>query len=420
MPAIKVTHKKLQALHGTPHPKRIDYFDQGYKGLCITIGPRGGVWYYFRRIDGKLNRQRLGAWPEMGIKAARDAAGEAEAAIASGKHPKAEQARARADKAESRRLDQQRIIEKLAGEFQDQHFPTLAESTQRDYTHLLGEFVEAFADRDAAKIKRGEIIRYLDTVKARSGSQANRAATIIRQLFGFARDRYDLDANPASDIKAPAKPRTRKRTLDRQEIRVLWRACELAGYPYGHVLRMALCTGQRIGEIGMMRFDEIEGRYWRNTENKTGQRIDIYLADHAAQILKHCPHINDYVFTHGKNGVRSDTWGGGTSGALARHIRPMIHAAALELEADPITEHFTPHDLRRTVRTGLTGWAGVLPDTAERVLNHSISGLRAHYDFADYRPHVTDALQRWDVELDRILSGEPTAVTPIHSRAGGG
>ena len=165
---------------------------------------------------------------------------------------------------------------KLAGEFQEQHFPTLAASTRRDYTHLLGEFVEAFGDRDAAKIKRGEIIRYLDQVKARSGSQANRATTIIRQLFGFARDRYDLDANPAADIKAPAKPKTRKRTLDRQEIRVLWRACELAGYPYGHVLRMALCTGQRIGEIGMMRWDEIEGRYWRNTENKTGQRIDIY------------------------------------------------------------------------------------------------------------------------------------------------
>jgi len=91
----------------------------------------------------------------------------------------------------------------------------------------------------------------------------------------------------------------------------------------------------------------------------------------------------------------------------------MIEGAALELKAEPITEHFTAHDLRRTVRTGLTGWAGVLPDTAERVLNHSISGLRAHYDFADYRPHVTAALQAWDAELSRILAGEQATVTPI-------
>jgi len=413
MPAIKVTHRAIEALHSKPHAKRIDYFDTAHKGLCITIGPRGGVWYYFKRIDGKLNRLRIGAWPVYGIKRAREEAGRIEEGIEAGKHPRALQARQKAAKRESRRLDELRIVSKLAGEFREQHFPTLAESTRRDYGRLLDEFVEAFGDRDAAKITRGEIIRYLDKVKARSAAQANRAAVIVRQLFQFALDRYDLPANPASDIKNPAKPTRRKRTLDRQEIRVLWRACELAGYPYGHALRMALCTGQRIGEIGAMRWADIEGDYWRNSENKTDQRIDIYLASHAAQILKHCPNIGDYVFTHGKRGIRSDTWGGGTSGAIARHILPMIEGAALELKAEPITEHFTAHDLRRTVRTGLTGWAGVLPDTAERVLNHSISGLRAHYDFADYRPHVTAALQAWDAELSRILAGEQATVTPI-------
>ncbi|NDY94385.1 hypothetical protein [Wenzhouxiangella limi] len=98
---------------------------------------------------------------------------------------------------------------------------------------------------------------------------------------------------------------------------------------------------------------------------------------------------------------------------MHRHIWPRIETAAQQLGVDPITEHFTRHDLRRTVRTGLTGWAGVLPDAAERVLNHSISGLRAHYDFADYRPHVTEALQRWDAELARILAGEQAAVVPL-------
>jgi hypothetical protein len=158
----------------------------------------------------------------------------------------------------------------------------------------------------------------------------------------------------------------------------------------------------------------IEDRYWRNTDNKTDQRIDIYLAGHAKAIIDDCPRIGDYVFTRsGEIGLRSDTWSGKTSGALARHIWPAIHEAAAKLGIDPIREHFTAHDLRRTVRTGLTGWAGVLPDTAERVLNHSISGLRAHYDFADYRPHVAEALQRWDAELGRILKGEREAVTPI-------
>jgi len=417
MPALKVTQKSVEALVKRPHPTQTDYRDKLTPGLSIRVGPRGAVWNYMRRIDGKLTRLRLGAWPEMGIKEARAAAGTAEAAIASGKHPKAEQARQRADKRESRRLDQLRLVEILAREFQEQHFPTLAASTRRDYQALLDEFIEAFRERDAATVKRGELVRHLDTVKARSAAQANRAATIIRQVFAFARDRYDLPTNPAADIKAPARIKARKRTLDRQEIRVLWRACELAGYPYGHALRFAICTGQRIGEIGMMRWQDIEGDYWRNSETKTGARIDIYLAHHAAQIIERCPHIGDYVFTHGKIGIRSDTWGGGTSGAIARHIAPMIEAAALELKADPITDHWTAHDIRRSVRTGLTGWAGVLPDTAERVLNHSIGGLRAVYDHADYKPHVAAALQAWDSELGRILAGRGATVAPIKRRA---
>lgn len=417
MPAFKVTQKGIEALISKPHPKRVDYFDSAHKGLCLTIGPRGGVWYYFRRIDGKLNRLRIGAWPETGIKKARGTAGDFETAIAEGKHPKTQQARQKAAKRESRTQDQARLVSRLAEDWRRSHFPTISERTQADYNKVLSEFADAFGDRDCATIKRGEIVRHLDKIKARSQSQANRAAVVIRQLFAYALDRYDLPANPATNIKNPAKPKARKRTLDRQEIRVLWNACERAGYPYGHALRFALCTGQRIGEIGFMRWRDIEGEYWANSETKTGQRIDIYVADLARTILEDCPRIGDYVFTHGKTGLRSDTWGGKTSGAIARHIKPHIDEAAASLNCDPITDHWTAHDLRRTVRTGLTGWAGVLPDTAERVLNHSIGGLRAHYDFADYRPHVTKALQSWDAELGRILAGEQATVTPIKREA---
>lgn len=403
MHAIEVKQKTIEALVKRPHPKQTEYRDKLTTGLRFRIGPRGAVWYYMRRIDGKVTRLRLGGWPRMGIKAARDAVATIESDIAEGKHPKTEQARKRAEKADSRRADQKRIIKTLAADFSAHHFPTLAESTKRDYSSLLNEFVQTFGDRGAATVKRGEIIRHLDKVKARSGAQANRSATVIRQLFEHALDRYDLPTNPARDIKTPAKPKARKRTLDRREISALWQACELVGYPYGPALQIALCTGQRIGEIGSMRWDDIKDNYWTNAVNKTDQRIDIYLADHARAILDHCPAIGDYVFTNtGKHGIRSDTWGGVT-GALSRYFKPLLEDM----------EHFTPHDLRRTVRTGLTGWAGVLPDTAERVLNHSISGLRAHYDFADYRPHVAQALEAWDNELGRIIEGEQSSVMPI-------
>ncbi|NDY95812.1 tyrosine-type recombinase/integrase [Wenzhouxiangella limi] len=322
MPAIKVSQKKIEALLRQEHHTQTDYRDILTQGLVFRIGPRGAVWNYLRRIDGKLCRLKLGDWPSVGIADARQEVGRIEETIATGKHPKAEQARQRAEQRTSRDRDQKRLFEKLAEEWQRHHFDGLAESTRVNYAYLLARIVEAFRGHDAADITRGDLIRFLDAQRQISASGANQAASIIRQLFQYALDRYDLPANPAVGLKNPTKPLKRSRTLDRAEIRILWRACELAGYPYGHALRLALCTGQRIGEIGMIRWADIEGDYWRNTENKSKQRIDIYLATHATAIVKDCPRINAYVFTSGRtapdkesSGIRSDTWGGGTSGA---------------------------------------------------------------------------------------------------------
>ncbi len=407
---VKMTDKWCQARDNNRPERQIDYRDTLRTGLVFRVGPKGCVWYYLRRVDGTLYRIRLGKWDTMKLSNARDEVVDLEAAIASGKHPAIEQKRKQAEKRDKRQAQLALLTSNLIDAWTQMHFPTLSARTQRDYKKPLTEFQEAFGDRVVTDIKRGEIIRHLDRVKARSHAQANRAAVVIRQLFAYAADRHDLKYNPASNLKAPAKATRRKRTLDRNEIRVLWRSCELAGYPYGHCLRFALCTGQRIGEIGGMRWADIDGRYWSNTETKTGQRIDIYLADYALAIVEDCPQAGEYVFTaSGRGGIRSDTW----SAALARYIRPRIELAATELQVDPIVEHWTAHDLRRTVRTGLTGWAGVSPDTAERVLNHSISGLRANYDFADYKPHVADALQRWDAELGRIFAGKDAEVVPI-------
>jgi integrase len=390
----------------------------------LRIGPRAATWYYMTRIDGKLARLKLGEWDATGIADARAKAGEIEEQKAAGLHPKAEQARERAAKREARTLDRERIVRTVGDLWAASHLGELAPATQADYRRALAEFVAEFEDEDIGSIRRGQLVRFLDKVKARSTTAANRTAVVIRLLFGFARDRFDLDANPAADIKNPAKQTKRKRTLDRNEIRILWKACELAGYPYGHALRFAICTGQRIGEVGGIRRSDIDstGNYWKQEDNKSGRRIDIYLASHAKAVLEDCPNLGKrapyFSASADESGeprpLRSDTW----NNALRRHIAPQVKPAAAELELDPIAKAWTPHDLRRTVRTALTGWCGVPPDTAERVLNHALSGLREVYDHADYRPHVADALGRWDRELGAILKGTTPTVIPLAGRRG--
>jgi integrase len=407
MPRIKVTQKGLEALAAKRHPARVDYFDIATPGLCLTIGPKSRTWYYFARVDGKLARVKLGEWPAAGIAAARTHAGKIEAQIAAGKHPKAEQARERAEKREARTADQSRLVRNVAAKWRKAHLPGLSKSTQADYLRALAEFEQTHGDDDIGTFRRRTLITWLDGVRERSPSAANRAAVVLRLLFAFALDRFDLEANPARDIKNPSKPKPRKRFLDRREIRILWRACELAGYPYGHALRFGLCTGQRSGEFGGITRRDIDlDGYWIQDENKADRRIDIYLASHALEILDDCPNFGPaahyFSASGGEAGIHPDRW----NKVIPRHIAPLLERAARELKLPPIVKPWTPHDLRRTVRTGMTGWTTVSPDTAERALNHAIGGLRAVYDHADYKPHVADAMRLWDAELSLILAGK--------------
>ncbi|MDG2516390.1 tyrosine-type recombinase/integrase [Lysobacter soli] len=437
MPKAKFTEKGLAALLRKPHPERIDYFDSAFPGLSLRVGPRGATWFYLRRIDGRLTRLSLGRHDDLaragagslprraGFTVARERAGEVEGTLAAGKHPRTEAARKRAAERESRAVDELRLVRHLAREWEANHLPTLSERTQRDYKRALGAIVDSFGDEDAGTVRRRDLIRYLDHVKLRSPAEANRHATVLRLLFSFGQDRCDMEANPAASIRNPGKQRIRDRTLDRSEIRVLWRAAELAGYPYGNFIHFALCTGQRVSEIGALRRDDIsgDGDIWiqRAHRNKSRKRVDIFLDTRARGALDACPNFGPrspfFVASTDSRGnprgIRPDAW----NKALVRHIEPNVHAAAAELGLRPISASWTMHDLRRTVRTGLTGWCGINPDTAERVLNHAIGDrLRKTYDHSDYMPHVTAALARWNHELTEILRGKSPVVVPLKKK----
>ena len=63
---------------------------------------------------------------------------------------------------------------------------------------------------------------------------------------------------------------------------------------------------------------------------------------------------------------------------------------------------FTPHDLRRTVRTRLAE-IGIQDVIAERVLGHKLQGLLAVYNQHSYDAEKRQALARWEDRLAEIL-----------------
>ncbi|MEK5794993.1 integrase, partial [Acinetobacter nosocomialis] len=57
-------------------------------------------------------------------------------------------------------------------------------------------------------------------------------------------------------------------------------------------------------------------------------------------------------------------------------------------------DDWNPHDLRRTVRTGLSR-LGCPSDIAEAVLGHSKKGIEGTYNLHNYEKECAEWLQKW-------------------------
>jgi len=70
--------------------------------------------------------------------------------------------------------------------------------------------------------------------------------------------------------------------------------------------------------------------------------------------------------------------------------------------------HWTNHDLRRVVRSGLSALR-VPHDVAEAVLAHRKGGIVGTYNLHEYQDKKREALERWAQRLESIVS-PPTKV----------
>ena len=96
-------------------------------------------------------------------------------------------------------------------------------------------------------------------------------------------------------------------------------------------------------------------------------------------------------------------------------------AAASQAIRDNLTTFgiapFTPHDLRRTAASHMTG-IGISRLTVSKILNHAEQGITAVYDRHSYDAEKRQALDTWARKLALLEDAEPGAdVVPL-TRAG--
>jgi len=221
-----------------------------------------------------------------------------------------------------------------------------------------------------------------------------------------------LPAHPCRDAWRPKAPKSRDRVLSDFEVGLLWEAAEAEGYPYGTVIQLLLLTAQRRGEVldaDWSEFD-LENKVWTipSGRAKNGiasivplSEISLNIINRMHQLYKEKSSFNVSVSTRvfPAEGNPSNSTGG-----LPKGWR-RIYARVIEKAEGPVP-HFTPHDIRRTVATGLQR-LGVPLTVSEAVLNHQSGAAKSGVAGVYHRHHYTDekreALRMWSEELDRIL-----------------
>ena len=273
---------------------------------------------------------------------------------------------------------------------------------------LYGDAVKSLGTRNAAEITRQDIINLINGIVARGAPV--QAGNVLRELslayeFAIGLGRFDDSfANPALLAKSSLR-QTRIKLTNGRGTRVLseselgkflkW----LPGSAYTptikNVLRLTLWTGCRTGEVCNMAWDDVdlEKGTIHLRETKTGVERYVQLSDQAIDFLKVLRLTSDkYLFPSQatkkpiqQKYLTENSWRLRESGQM------------LDIP------HWTPHDLRRTVRTGLSRLQ-CPNEVAEAVLGHTRGGVEGIYNLYKYDAECRKWLQVWADYLDNLIN----------------
>jgi integrase len=418
-----LTDIAIRKLIASPPPKRVETPDGKVSGLYFVQQPSGATsWALRYRVASTSRKLTVGPYPALGLAQARRKAEEARGAIAKGEDPAAAKTAARAA-AKAKKQAGEDLIENVVEKFIARH----AEPKTRDWKEtrrlLEKNAVERWKGRRLSTITLSQTHDLLDEIIDRgSPFAANRVLSQLKVMGEFAVQRGIIAVNPFAGIKAPSseKGRARARVLDDDELRLVWRAAEALGWPFGPIVQLLLLTGARRDEVADLEWREVDldRAVWTLPAEraKNGREHSIPLSDKAIEVLRSLPRIerSKFVFTtSGQNPVSGfDYW----KKALDRTM-----AKLAEERASPIPG-WVIHDLRRSVATGLQK-LGVRLEVTEAVLNHvggSRGGIVGLYQKHDYATEKRQALDAWARRLDAIVSGESQASNVVELATGSG
>jgi integrase len=378
-------------------------------GLTFTLS-RGGVatWILRYSVGGRRRELTIGRYPDISLQIARRSATRERLRVGDGIDVAAEKRRARHASVAAW------TVRQAVKDYTDKVLATRKASTQK----LWGGYVRAWVLPRlgavlAADVRSADVRAMLVAASARGPGAVKTLQAATRAVFEHARGLMIRDDNPVIGIKrnavVKAKPARKGASLAGDTLTKFLRA--IPDDVRGDALRLQLLTGVRPGELCAAPWSEfdLDAATWsiEGSRTKKGEGYTIRLPSQAVTTLRRIKAgtpLSAFLFPAAR-------------GEDDRPIPYQTYRAWLWRVLDRIKidrKAIKPHDLRRTMRSGLT-MLGVRYEVAERAINHKLPELAEIYDRNDYAEERAAALVRWADYLD--VQRDASNVVPMKRRA---
>ncbi len=361
-----------------PTEKNQSFTDDQVRGLTLIVTPKGVKTFYLtRKFNGKVERNKLGRFPETSLAIARERAAKLHLRYDAGINVAETQRRAR----EELTLDAFFSIY-----FRDHSMLHNKRPNDAKY-HYNRYLAPKFGQKKLSQISRSQVMEHhLELGRAGHERAANKAASQLRAIYNKALAwEYFEGMNPAQHIQR-YRERSRDRFMSAAELGRFHRGLSHESDLIRDFFLLLLYTGARKSEMLSMRWADIDldAGLWRIPDTKNGDPRRVVLATVALQILhrrRNQPVVCAWVFP--------------SPADLNKHLVD-VKRAWLRILTRAGIEDLRIHDLRRTHGSWMLA-NGADPLVIGKALGHkdlASTLVYARMDVSQVRKHVEDTVEK--------------------------
>ncbi|QWR91724.1 tyrosine-type recombinase/integrase [Cronobacter sakazakii] len=395
----KLSDTSLRKMVGRESPGDSFYADGD--GLSVKVSKVGIMtWYYTYRIGGRTTapqRMKLGNYPDLSLKAAREKREQCRTWLAEGKNPK-----------HHLNITTQEALKpvtvKEALDYWIREYASRRRANVEKHVEQLNKHIFPYiGDYPLSMCETRHWLECFSHVSKDAPVAAGYLLQMCKQALKFCRVHRYATSNALSDLTIDdvgKKQEKRDREHTRQELADIWReSTGLKFKPYyASLLRLLVVFGCRTQELRLSAIKEWDLQDWVWTVPKEHSKGGEKILRPIPSAMR--PFITSLIEQNWDSGLllgemkkpeALSQWGRGIYKRLG-HAEP-----------------WTLHDLRRTFATTLNNM-GIAPHVVEQLLGHTLGGVMAVYNRSQYLPEKLDALDKWMERLD-VLSDENSNVS---------